>query len=50
MFAKDQIMIGFRPTGYSDYQNGSGFETATSTACENPYHNFDLKWNKCTGI
>ena len=31
-----QIMIRFRPTGYSDFQSRIGFQTA----CENPNHNF----------
>ena len=36
-----QIMIWLRPTGYSDFQNRIGFETA----CENPNHNFWFwKW------
>ena len=28
VFAEDRIMFGFGPTGYSEYQNGVGFETA----------------------
>ena len=32
VFAEDQRMLGFGPTGYSDYQNRIGFETA----CEKP--------------
>ena len=31
-----QIMIWFRPTGYSDFQSRIGFRTA----CQNPNHNF----------
>ena len=38
VFAEDQIAAGFGPTGYSDYQNRTGCETA----CKNPNHKFAL--------
>ena len=39
-------MVGFGPTGYSDYQNGLEFETA----CEDPNNIFWSSGNKALQI